>query len=327
MTKIYKDDKFFDFDAISGWEDLINSVKEMPEEYTKLVPDLGDADPDDAFSSIPYEKGFHLLYSLEKMVGLQSFGEFTKAYFDKYKFSVVTSELFREFVQEYFQKDYPQILEFDWDTWLYQPGLPAKPYFDRTLSSACENLAEAWMAVEDDASKVPPTDISTWSTSQKICFLDAILATCSDRNQPLSLQTVRLMKQSYQMHETHNSEVLHRFCMICVAAGDTSIIPVVIRFITTQGRMKFVRPLYRALFASKMGKTIAVRTFVKHRDFYHPVCAKMLAKDLEIDVVDGSVGGEKKKNGSIKSRKNLLVGACIIAASVIGIALYRGKRR
>lgn len=34
--------------------------------YTALVPDLSDGgDPDDAFSRIPYEKGFYLLYFLQ----------------------------------------------------------------------------------------------------------------------------------------------------------------------------------------------------------------------------------------------------------------------
>lgn len=37
--------------------------------YTKLVPDLKGVDPDDAFSSVPYEKGFTLLYYLENLVG------------------------------------------------------------------------------------------------------------------------------------------------------------------------------------------------------------------------------------------------------------------
>jgi leukotriene-A4 hydrolase len=30
--------------------------------FTKLVPSLGGADPDDAFSSIPYEKGMSFLW-------------------------------------------------------------------------------------------------------------------------------------------------------------------------------------------------------------------------------------------------------------------------
>ena len=36
---------------------------------TALVPNLKGVDPDDAFSSVPYEKGFALLYHLETILG------------------------------------------------------------------------------------------------------------------------------------------------------------------------------------------------------------------------------------------------------------------
>lgn len=36
---------------------------------TNLVPALQDVDPDEAFSSVPYEKGFALLYHLEELLG------------------------------------------------------------------------------------------------------------------------------------------------------------------------------------------------------------------------------------------------------------------
>ena len=36
--------------------------------YTKLVPDMVGIDPDDAFSTVPYEKGHTLLYYLETLV-------------------------------------------------------------------------------------------------------------------------------------------------------------------------------------------------------------------------------------------------------------------
>ena len=36
---------------------------------TALCPNLKDVDPDDAFSSVPYEKGFNFLYFLETLVG------------------------------------------------------------------------------------------------------------------------------------------------------------------------------------------------------------------------------------------------------------------
>lgn len=45
-------------------------------EFTKLVVDLKGKDPDDAFSSIPYEKGFTFLFHLENLVGKQRFDKF-----------------------------------------------------------------------------------------------------------------------------------------------------------------------------------------------------------------------------------------------------------
>lgn len=37
--------------------------------YTHLVPELVGVDPDDAFSTVPYEKGSALLMYLEQLLG------------------------------------------------------------------------------------------------------------------------------------------------------------------------------------------------------------------------------------------------------------------
>ncbi|KAL7535361.1 hypothetical protein ACHAXR_007013, partial [Thalassiosira sp. AJA248-18] len=326
MAKVHGNDNFFDFDAIGGWETLKECMALFPDKFTKLIPDLGDDDPDDAFSSVPYEKGFNLLYALERMVGADKFAGFMKAYFNHFKFSTVTSQKFVEYFESYF-KDVPIIKEFDWETWLHKPGMPKAPTFDRTLSAECEGLADAWLSVDDGETAkgiLPKHDISAWSTGQKTCFLDALMGTCTQRKRPLSLSTVASMKDLYQMHESQNSEILFRFCMISVESGDASILPVVIRFITSQGRMKFVRPLYRALFHSEMGKDIAVSTFLENKDFYHPIAAKMVATDL-----DSTSKSEKKKScGGLVSnlQKPLVIGGILALSAAIGIALIRGKR-
>ena len=74
------------------------------------------------------------------------------------------------------------------------------------------------------------------------------------------------------------------------------MIPIAIQFITTQGRMKYIRPLYRALFNSCLGKDIAVATFLRNKDFYHPIAAKMIAADLGVSCqkVSEVAGGEKR---------------------------------
>eukprot|EP00984_Skeletonema_dohrnii_P028314 scaffold18247_cov102-Skeletonema_dohrnii-CCMP3373.AAC.3 len=323
MAKVYNDDKFFDFDAIGGWKDLKDSVEEMPDAYTKLIPELGDGDPDDAFSSIPYEKGFNLLYSLERMVGKDKFGEFTKAYFNEFKFGVITSEKFQNFFESYFE-GIVDVSSFDWETWLHQPGMPEEPIFDRTLSAECDELAKAWISLDEiiEGGETPSTNISDWSTAQTVTFLDALTNMTNDRSKPLSLETIQSMKEAYNMQQSKNSEVLHRFCMLAVAAGDSGIIPTVIRFITTQGRMKFVRPLYRALYKSEMGKEIAVKTFLENREFYHPIASKMVATDMSV--------GKTEEDGESKSKKKgislMAVGAVIVVAAAVGIALRRGKR-
>jgi leukotriene-A4 hydrolase len=132
------------------------------------------------------------------------------------------------------------------------------------------------------------------------------------------------MKEAYNMQQSKNSEVLHRFCMLAVAAGDSEIIPTVIRFITTQGRMKFVRPLYRALYKSEMGKDIAVKTFLANRDFYHPIAAKMVATDMSVGKTEDGESKSKKKKGITLMAVG--VGAVVVGVAAVGIALRRGRR-
>ena len=48
--------------------------------FTRLCPDLEDVDPDDAFSIVPYEKGYHFLRYLENVVGgSEKFAPFIKS--------------------------------------------------------------------------------------------------------------------------------------------------------------------------------------------------------------------------------------------------------
>jgi hypothetical protein len=53
-------------------------------------------------------------------------------------------------------------------------------------------------------------------------------------------------------------------------------------FLAAQGRMKFIRPLYRALSrCGDAGRHAAVDTFARHRLRYHPIARKMVEQDLK----------------------------------------------
>lgn len=145
-----------DFSAIIGWKALEDSVKLFGKdhEFTKLIIDLKGKDPDDAFSSIPYEKGFHFLYYLEKLVGKPAFDKFIPHYFTTWAKKSLDSYDFKATLLDFYARggkgadtNVSKTLEsVDWDTWFYAPGLPPKPKFDTSMVDKCYALADKWEA-------------------------------------------------------------------------------------------------------------------------------------------------------------------------------------
>lgn len=67
--------------------------------------------------------------------------------------------------------------------------------------------------------------------------------------------------------------------MLCLKFDSSRIVSNASDFVHSQGRMKYVRPIFRAL--SKIDKSKAKSIFNSARRFYHPITAKMVEKDLE----------------------------------------------
>lgn len=113
------------FDAHRGYLSLQATVASFGKDhpFTALVPNLdGGIDPDDAFSRIPYEKGFYFLYRLQTLAGgAAAFEPFMKAYISHFALRTVTTDEFKAFLLEYF-KGNEAIHSLDWDTWLYGTG-------------------------------------------------------------------------------------------------------------------------------------------------------------------------------------------------------------
>jgi leukotriene-A4 hydrolase len=76
--------------------------------------------------------------------------------------------------------------------------------------------------------------------------------------------------------------VRFRYLTLGVRAGlRGSVFADAVKFLTEQGRMKFIRPLYRDLFkAGEEGKALALATFQEHKSMYHAIARTMVSKDL-----------------------------------------------
>ena len=109
------------FSAIIGWKALVESVQRYGDEheFTKLVVDLVGQDPDDAFSSVPYEKGFVFLYHIELLVGKDLFDRFISHYFSTFARRSLDSQEFKQCVIDFFgaTNAADKVKNIDWDTW------------------------------------------------------------------------------------------------------------------------------------------------------------------------------------------------------------------
>jgi leukotriene-A4 hydrolase len=277
-----------DLDAVVGLTALKQSIAGYGDDhdFTRLLPNLaGGIDPDDAFSSIPYEKGCSLLFHLERQCGgHEPFMGFIQAYVATFGARRhVNSHQFRLFYEKHFAT-IPACQAVEWDVWLLGTGMPpAHPddQFDRSLVNTAMTLKNAW--VTNDQNIIESSDVSEWKTQQTLIFLNALLQDDDAQGDATNATTLRAMNERYHFIDSGNSEIRFRWQKLCIRAEMEEIIPHVVKFLKEQGRMKFTRPLYKNLYKSAMGKTTAVQTFVENKDIYHPICAKMVSRDLELE--------------------------------------------
>lgn len=278
------DDKIRDFSAIIGWKALSDSIEQFGEdhEFTKLIPDLKGKDPDDAFSSVPYEKGFAFLYYLEKLVGREKWDKFISHYFTTFKHKSVDSYEFKATLLDFFVSDADaskKLNDLDWDGAFYKPGFPTKPDFDTSLADACLALAKKWESLntgKGDTNFTPsPKDIASFTAQQSYVFLESIQSLSS----PLSPSLVATMGKEYGYAASKNVELVSRFYVVALKAGAKQFYEDAAALAGRVGRMKFVRPLYKELL--RVHPELARRQFERSREFYHPICRGMVEKMLE----------------------------------------------
>ncbi|KAF9575723.1 Leukotriene A-4 hydrolase [Mortierella alpina] len=275
-----------EFSAIIGHKALVESVELYGEDhpFTALRPCLRGEDPDDAFSSVPYEKGFNLLYYLEKHLGgADVFEPYLKAHVQQFAGRSINTDDWKAFLYSFMEKNFGQekvdlLNKVDWEAWLAGTGMPpVANKFDDTLAKACNCLCKKWdqSRHEPKPTEFSSKDIENFSSTQTMVFLERV-----SEIDALPHTHLDLMDELYQLSKVQNSEIKFRWQMICLKANYESVYPSVAEFASTMGRMKFCRPLLRSLYLARHGAELARATFREHRSFYHPIAAAMIAKDL-----------------------------------------------
>ncbi|KAI1380727.1 peptidase family M1-domain-containing protein [Hypoxylon crocopeplum] len=268
----------FDFSAIIGWKSLEDSVSLLgaDHEFTKLIVNHKGVDPEDAFSTVPYEKGFHFLYYLDRLVGREHFDKFIPHYFKTWANKSLDSFEFKKTFVDFFEgygnpEIKKKVAQIPWEEKFYTPGLPPKPDFNTAYVDSCLALAEKW---KNEDYKPTSKDIESFTANQTLVFLQAI----QTFPQPLSAERSHLLGTTYNISSSKNVELKSAYYAISLRAGDRQELPGVVDLISSVGRMKFVRPLYRKL--NELDRDLAVKTFKENKDFYPSTTKGQLQRDL-----------------------------------------------
>ncbi|KAK6107032.1 Aminopeptidase ltah-1.1 [Brugia pahangi] len=276
-----KGEKERQFEAQCGWEGhLMGAVKEQYSDdhpFTKLVLDLRNKDPEDAFSSIPYEKGSALLMILEQQLGATPFNEFLKKYIEKFAQKSIVTDDWKVFLYEYFSDKKNILDKIDWNNWLYDTGIPkTKPQFDDTAMREVVALAEEWTNMTDsEIMNIDNKKYLSLSALQKEKVLSYLRL---EKGSSLSHVKLARLDEVNKLSKTGNCDILSSWIQLCLKNYWKDIIPVAFDFVTQQGRIKYVRSIYRDLFQWSESAGRAIELFRKNAPSMHPITVSIVAK-------------------------------------------------
>lgn len=171
----------------------------------------------------------------------------------------------------------------------------------------------------------PRYDFLSWPSLNQQLFLQELLDVCE--RSPLPLSTLAKLDSLYRLTGKRNSEERFKWCMICLKCGRAEILRDAADFAVSQGRMKFVRPLYRALLTTSIpgGRELGIGTFAANREIYHPICRKMVANDISFAIRETN----EKSPSKVEDQSSFVrgVGFGLGIAAVAGFILFKALRK
>jgi leukotriene-A4 hydrolase len=257
-------------------QDLVKVLAGLEESATRLAPDLTGRDPDEGVTRVAYDKGSLFLRMLEQAVGRKRFDAFLRAYFDRFAFrSMDTPRFLTQLRTELLEPAGVSAEEISLDTWVHGSGLPDNaPVWTSASFALVDRQVEALVA----SGVVADLDTAGWSPYEWIHFIHALPR---DSGPSLPAQ----VDEAFRLTETRNDEILVAWLQCAVESGyafeSAHVDDAVADFLTRQGRVKYLRPLYESLVRTERGAARAREIYAAARPGYHPVATGVVDRILD----------------------------------------------
>jgi len=285
-----------DFSYIIGRKSLSDALaqyKEKPKYQRLVIPYTPGEDPDDAYSTVPYEKGANFLLYLERQLGgLPVMLPYLQNYVETFRGKSIRTDDWKAHLFKYFA-DHGKVDILDkvnFEAWLHGEGLdlPETITYDTSLAQKAYELANKWdeSRKHDDPShlKFSESDLEGFSSNQIVVFLESL----QSLSPVLPASHIRYMAETYKsFNTTGNAEIRSRWYALVLAsdaAKDVAhnasdwVVGHEKGSSGVKGRMKFCRPIFRAVY--KVEPSLAVEYFEANKQYFHPIASKLIAKDL-----------------------------------------------
>lgn len=131
--------------------------------------------------------------------------------------------------------------------------------------------------INEPNSSLVSDDIKSFTPHQVINLLQSLI----DQD-PLPLEKLRELGSAYEVVNAKNTEILYRWLRLCIRSRDEEKLNDALAFVNQQGRMKYVRPIYRDLYAWEAVRERAIENFLKNEPYMMHVSAYTLRKDLHL---------------------------------------------
>ncbi|MBF7073086.1 M1 family metallopeptidase [Glaciecola sp. MH2013] len=262
MEMIYGEDRY-NMEAVLGYQDLQADIASLSADDQILAIDLRGRDADDVFSNIPYEKGALFLREIEQKIGRDNFDKFLLTYFNEFAFKSITTDEFITYLNKTLLVQYSEELDSDRiNQWIFQAGIPEGAPVPQSDAFVNVDLArKQWLEGIVEAQKI---ETSAWTVHQWLYFLN---------NMPdaLSEQQMLSLDKAFSLTASKNNEIAHSWLMMAVKNDYQIAFPRLYEYLTSIGRNKLVKPLYRELSKTPEGKAFAKRAFDAAKPGYHPL--------------------------------------------------------
>lgn len=267
------------------YQELVATIEEMGEDNpdTRLHLDLRGRDPDDGMTAIAYIKGAFFLKMLENNLGRERFDEFLVHYFNTFAFQTMTSEAFLTYFRQSvledpireFPAENPDEIDLEeqlmLDEWVYGTGLPDNiPVIYSDEFASVEDEIESWVTGTDAAE----LDVENWTTHHWLHFL---------MNLPEELTHNQMVEldNTFTFTQTENSEILNAWLLHAIEHQYAEAYPALEEFLLSQGRRKFLMPLYSKLAETPEGLEMAHEIYRDARPTYHPISYNSIDEVLD----------------------------------------------